>query len=347
MKIVSWNIARRKACWRVLREMDVDVALFQEATKPPRGVSDWAEIEVNPGPWRIAGKKVNWRSAIVRLSDRVSAEWIEDHPLGTAKAGDFAVSRPGTLAAARITGPRLPALTVVSMYGAWENYSRYSNRTSVTMAAGSVHRAISDLSRLVGSRTRLIAAGDLNIYRRWSDKATPWKWPDGSSKHYGTIFDRMEAIGVPFVGPQAPFGRVPTNSARRAAGDVVTYYTPKQREAAKASQQLDFVFATNNLGSQLSVTALNEVDGWGPSDHCRILIDLDARQNAANAASSRSARAQADLSNWSCDQCSTTVDDLILGFGKKFPKSDPMRYLPRIVGGHKAHHTRQARRAAR
>ena len=275
MKIVCWNMkwnSNHEQAWAMLHAMDADIALLQEARKPPAGVDDWAEV--NPEPWRIEGRTVRWRSAVARLSDRVDVEWIASKSIAQAGPYDFAVSRPGTLAAAIVTPKGGTPLTVVSMYAAWENYSRHSGRSSAILAVSSLHRMISDLTRLVGPRTRMIAGGDLNIYRRKSDRPTPWTWPDGFAMHYGTVFDRMEAIGVPFAGPQAPSGRQPTSRDGRESRDVLTFYTPREGKPNKATQQLDFVFATPNIANRISVRALNEVEEWGPSDHCRILVEL-------------------------------------------------------------------------
>jgi hypothetical protein len=42
-----------------------------------------------------------------------------------------------------------------------------------------------------------------------------------------------------------------------------------------ATRQLDLVFASHALADRLSVRALNtDHDEWGPSDHCRVVIDL-------------------------------------------------------------------------
>ena len=90
------------------------------------------------------------------------------------------------------------------------------------------------------------------------------------------MFDRAESLGLRFVGPQAPNGRqadpwpaeLPHDSR-----DVPTYHTSRQRPAG-AARQLDFVFASTTIADRVTVTALNDVDAWGPSDHCRIAIEF-------------------------------------------------------------------------
>ena len=102
MKIVSWNVARRSEPWRWLLDMDADLALLQEAAPPPSDVAGL--LEVNPGPFEIAGgyqQPQRWRTAIVRLSDRIKVEWIESRPIADAGASEFAVSIPGTVASCK------------------------------------------------------------------------------------------------------------------------------------------------------------------------------------------------------------------------------------------------------
>ena len=41
-----------------------------------------------------------------------------------------------------------------------------------------------------------------------------------------------------------------------------------------ADRQLDYVFASRGIASDLSVRALNELKQWGPSDHCRITNEI-------------------------------------------------------------------------
>ena len=93
---------------------------------------------------------------------------------------------------------------------------------------------------------------------------------------YATVFDRAEAMGLVCVGPQAPNGRqaqpwpseLPSDSV-----NVPTYHANRQTPRT-ATRQLDFVFASASLAEQVRVRALNEAAHWGPSDHCRVEIEV-------------------------------------------------------------------------
>ncbi len=205
MRIVSWNIARREEPWRRLPDMDADLALLQEAAPPPEDMAD--RVEVNPGPFEITGgyrQPQRWRTAIVRLSDRVKVEWIESRPIAKADTSAFAISTPGTLAAARITPLDGEPLFVVSMYAQWR-YPRETAGGNWIVSDGSAHRVVSDISEAFIGREhghRIIAAGDLNILRGYGEYGSQY-W----AARYRTVFDRMEAVGLPFAGPQYPNGR--------------------------------------------------------------------------------------------------------------------------------------------
>ena len=77
VKIISWNIANKYEPWHWLLDSDADLALLQEAGEPPPEVVGC--ISVGPDPWCIPGAdgKRRWRSAVVKLSDRVEVDWIE------------------------------------------------------------------------------------------------------------------------------------------------------------------------------------------------------------------------------------------------------------------------------
>jgi endonuclease/exonuclease/phosphatase family metal-dependent hydrolase len=180
----------------------------------------------------------------------------------------------GTLAVAdvevRATGE---IITVVSMYGAWESPVNQTKGNWI-YADASVHRVISDLSALIGRQHghKIVAAGDLNILYGYGEGRSPyWK------ARYETIFTRFEAIGLCFLGPQAPEGgeqagpwpdELPTDSR-----NVPTYRTQRNRPET-ATRQLDFVFASESIADRIHVRALNQVEEWGRSDHCRILIEI-------------------------------------------------------------------------
>ncbi len=87
----------------------------------------------------------------------------------------------------------------------------------------------------------------------------------------------MSALGLEFVGPQAPAGRLAAPWPDELPGtskNVPTYHTNRQTPIT-ATRQLDFVFASNSLAERVRVTALNEPDRWGPSDHCLVEIEIE------------------------------------------------------------------------
>jgi hypothetical protein len=272
LKLVSWNIARKDEAWRWLLQSDADLALLQEAAAPPADVAP--RVEVNPAPWETdgAGAHRPWRTAVVRLSDRVDVRWLETKSVADAVSGELAVSRPGTLAAAVVTRRDGEPFVAVSMYGLWENQHAEAEGRWI-FADGSVHRLISDLSAFVGQAKghRILAAGDLNIYHGYGEHGSGY-W----ASRYETVFLRMAALGLPFVGPQAPGGRRAEPQPREVpldSGNVPTYHTNRQSPAT-AAHQLDFVFASTDLVERVHVHARNGVECWGPSDHCRVEIEV-------------------------------------------------------------------------
>ena len=271
IKAISWNINSRPSLWRDVAALDADVALLQEAPKPPQ---DIVTTKTDPQPWRTEGGNVkrNWRAAVVTLRSRVQATWHDPKPIRDAEWGEFAVSRLGTLSAATITAPDQEPLIFISMYSTWEG-PHAATKSSWEYADASVHRLISDLSVFIGKEKghRIIAAGDLNILYGYGENRSPY-W----GARYRTVFDRFSAIGLRFVGPQSPYGRQAEPWPEELPKDsmnVPTYHT-NQQSIAEATRQLDFVFASEDIADQVRVRALNEVDEWGPSDHCRVAIEV-------------------------------------------------------------------------
>ena len=74
LKVIAWNIARRSEAWRLLADLDAEIGLLQEANAPPADVI--AKVTVDPAPWEIGTTQL-WRTAIVKLSDRVQVNWLD------------------------------------------------------------------------------------------------------------------------------------------------------------------------------------------------------------------------------------------------------------------------------
>ena len=91
-----------------------------------------------------------------------------------------------------------------------------------------------------------------------------------------SVFDRFEALGLQFMGPQYPSGRraaQPPHGLPSDSRNVPTYHT-RSRCPATAEHQLDYVFASRGFHESVTVRALNSVKDWGASDHCRLQIDV-------------------------------------------------------------------------
>ena len=294
VRMVCWNINRSPDAFLELAEMpDVDVALLQKVGKGAAGCM--ANTLGEPVPWNWSRSRI-W-PAVVRLSDRVRVDVLapvaperDVVPLDT-----IAVSDSRTLAAARVTplhdgNPAGEPFLVFSMFARWlylhpqaeRSPSRQGGRNIYAYADGSAHRILSDLSAFIAhtglSSHRLLAAGDLNtIYRPADDSQME------NPVRSRTIFDRLQALGLELLGPQWP------DAERRAepappgmpkdTGNVPTHVTQGQLHRLRdhdvvSGYQLDYVFASRGFHDQVRVHAMNDAVGFGPSNHCRIRIDV-------------------------------------------------------------------------
>ena len=281
LKIVSWNIGKRPKAWSMLQDGEADVALLQEVGKLPTNLPSTFKIATAPA-YEVSTYD-RW-PVIVQLSDRVRVEGFKPVSLmeysatQQLPANTLAVSDPTTIAMAAVT----PAaggepFYVASIYGRWlKPHHLTKSRWWVGYPDASIHRAISDLSVLIGSLKpethRLLVAGDFNmIYGATPENKLALPARDQS------VIDRFKALGLEFLGPQFPAGRqaLPTPSGLpETTKNVPTYYTPYEKTPQRASNQLDYVFASQGFHRQIEVRALNEITDWGPSDHCRLLIEI-------------------------------------------------------------------------
>ena len=90
MKIISWNMQHKHVSWRRLLDMEIDLALLQEAGKPPADIAERIQgdpaIKVDSAPWKtkIVGGRTSFRTAIVKLSNRIEVDWIEARSIDVA-----------------------------------------------------------------------------------------------------------------------------------------------------------------------------------------------------------------------------------------------------------------------
>jgi len=274
IRIVSWNIGGRDAAWRQLAADDtVDVALLQESKAPPQDV-EFDVFGAEAGRTTAGWERRAFRTAVVRCSDRVQVVGEPlVRPLGLAGRDELAVSRPGTLAVAKVVPLNDQPFTVASVYAAWERPVPWAQDGWI-YADASAHRLVSDLAALVSSQRghRILVSGDWNILQGYGEHGSPY-W----AGRYQTVFDRLEAIGLQFVGPKQPHG-IPASPVPAElppdSRNVPTYRTSEQ-DPATGQRQLDFVFASGDLVRQIQqVAARNGPDEWGSSDHCRVEIEV-------------------------------------------------------------------------
>ncbi len=293
-KIVSWNINKRFAAWKELLNMDVDVALLQEAGNKPPGMdacfdtgpqASWDSRMWNAdygNRWGKAGLFDRW-CKIVKLSDRVDVKWFKQiSPIGVVAEDEIAVSGIGTIAAARVTPQDDEPFIVVSMYARWLG-PHPSTKSRFSYPDGAAHNIISDISAFVANPDstshRIIAAGDLNMVYgviKGDDKPL-------MTARERSVWERMNALGLEFMGPFHPNGRKAKNPPDWIAPDslnVPTYHS-NQRSPDTALDQLDYAFASRGFHKDIKVSALNDVDEWGSSDHCRLLIEVGMSDNDA------------------------------------------------------------------
>ena len=286
--VVSWNIDKSRAAWDQLLQMDADVALLQEVgnglAKEITGVKTGSREHWDSHVWNSCWYKGKFPNLydrwpmVVKLSDRVKkVEWFKQvSPISETQEDEIAVSGIGTIAAARIIPRDSEPFIAVSMYARWKN-PHPSVKSNWIYSDGSAHRIISDLSAFVGSMDpsthRILVAGDLNICFRTRDS-----FGDGFGVRERTVWDRMAAIGLEFLGPQYPNGRkaVPTPSYLPPDSKNVPTFHSRKQSPSTAENQLDYAFASRGFHEDIKVRALNEVECWGASDHCRLLIEVDA-----------------------------------------------------------------------
>ena len=271
MKIVCWNMAHSRKAWDALVQMeDVDIALLQESSRVPEDLRNrvavddklWDDHRLWPGRHMAA---LGYPSVVARLSDRVSVRFIASGPTGDAFSHDFYTSEWGTLGAA-IVSPidEDESLIVVSM----------APTPTLSHASRARRVAASPSARCIGCSP---------IFRAWSAaRVASSPRAIGSSTQAGVLIRLRSGTNARHCISRRPstgcrrwaFAQVMPEGRRSDRGDVVTFRSIGATPA-EAWAQADYVFATENIADRVSACALNSPEDWGPSDHCRLVIDFD------------------------------------------------------------------------
>jgi len=259
----------RQRAWSFLRKAEplADIALVQEAV-PPDEAGDVRTVPPRDGDWTTLGGRRTFCAAVACLDSSLEFVPLTTVPLTEGRDDAIPASLRGTLAAARVSIDGEDPITVVSVYSAWER----PISGSWIYADASAHRLVSDLSYFAATQKdqRLIIAGDWNILRGYGENANAY-W----GSRYDTVFSRMKTIGIPLIGPEHPHGRQADPWPAEMPRDSLAVPTFSASGAAeRGTRQLDFAFASASLKDRLRVRALNAPEEWGPSDHCRLLIEL-------------------------------------------------------------------------
>jgi hypothetical protein len=273
IRLLCWNMGvggpGQKASWTDVRDQQgIDAALLQEAPNPWRSAVD-LDIVPSPGSkWGIGSNRA--QTAVARLSDRVVISALMMQPLGLDGPLQLGISRPGTLTVAKLTVlDTSEVIMLASIYAQWEGPI---SGGPGGFADASMHRILSDLSPLLSWRDHpIIVAGDFNnVLGTHVEGIYGANW----NARTAGVFSRMGDLGLRLAGPQAPNGNLADPRPPGLPVDtknVPTFVTNR----GNRTSQLDYCFVSEDLVDRVSVVARNDIDDWGPSDHCRLTIDIE------------------------------------------------------------------------
>ncbi len=230
----------KRESWRFLvdRHGEDDFAFVQEACTPT------AYVRKHAGHWDIPyerwqARPKRYKQEVLRIAGGWTFDRLDRDAIGALGPKGKAILGPRFRAAAVARRSGQLDICLVCVASGPKNSLKLAD--TVTAVRSTLKRARFD------PQTPLIVAGDLttNINR------TP------------ETFSSVEKIGLRHVGPEGP-----------------SYiHKPKGETPEIAWRELNHVFVSAEIADRVCVTALNGPDEessefWGPSDHCRVSIEV-------------------------------------------------------------------------
>lgn len=258
MKTVVWNMAHKVEGWSALEGLGADVALLNEATPVPVGLT-----AVSHG--RTVGRDGYarpWSAAVISTYSLSAIDDARPSFRGHARKVPFENSRPGSWVAAVVAVPNVGDVTAISLYGLLDEFSD-----------ASVHRSLSEVSPVFDDdryNRLVLLGGDLNTWTGWD----PTK-----GRHFArdrAVLERILAYGlVDCLERVRSAGRL--DGCPCSLGDKCTHtWTRLDPRHPHIPYQNDYLYASPALADRLvSCEALSPTEWSRFSDHSPIVATFD------------------------------------------------------------------------
>ena len=290
MKIVSWNMQNKRKSWRFLLDHHRDYDFaFVQEACTPPPY-----VPKDAPDWDIPyevweQKPKKYRQEIVRISNRWSFERLSREQISDATPDGRRIAIPRFRAAGIARRDGERPICLVCVVSGEPATVRLPATVRTIRAV--LHE------RGFDEDTSMIVAGDLtNDIHRTS-----------------TPFAELEQMGLIRIGPEG-----------------VNFYSILHKEGPpEARLLLNHAFVTEDLIERTRATALNHPREWGPSDHCRVSIEVGFTGS---------------YSHWTCQACDARIGDLVELFRAENPDLDERLHRARMIVEHQASHARQPSR---
>ncbi len=283
MQVVVWNMQKNRRNWKVLADLDPDIALLCEA--PPPGPTSRPPL----GDWRTRGldcphpdeRTCNCRPWSTAIASRNQVDRI-----GNARRSrggrtlHYGPSRQGSWIAGSVKDFRgFGTITAISLYGLLDERSD-----------ASVHRSLSEMAPIFDHRIfgrHLLLGGDLNILANA-------RRDDPVRGRHLVVLNRIRAYGLidclderfsERTGSESAVWKCPCG----LGGDCRHSWTHRHG-LSDIPYQDDYLFASRALADCLVSCSVQPFNEDSTSDHAQILATFDPN-HLAGKPSSRSPRA--------------------------------------------------------